>query len=130
MYSQEQQSIFYFILQRITLCSKHTKHLWRPVTEHRPNKNTGFQYSFITQRLVASVREDLKVKHCTELKHSSCTRESHLKIVQSIFECWGMKEYGKSSHAEGWFVYKCGVSHGLWSSGDKFQIIQFSNLSA
>lgn len=35
-----------------------------------------------------------------------------------------MKEYRKSSHAEGWFViYKCEVSHDFWSSGDKVQII-------
>lgn len=41
-----------------------------------------------------------------------------------------MKDYGKSSHAEEWFVvYKCEVSRNLWSSGAKLQITQFSNVS-
>lgn len=113
--THKNNSPYFILFYSVLLSVANTQNICE---EHRPKKNTVFQYSFITQGLVRSVGEKLKAKCCQKLKSSSFTRESHLKIVQSIFECWGMKEYGKSSHAEGWFV-----SHDFWSSGDKVQII-------
>lgn len=122
--------MIHILFCNVLLSVTNTQNICEGVAEHRPKKNTSFLYSFVTQGLVPSVRDDLKAKCCTKLQSSSCTRESRLKIVQSTFECWRMKGYGKSSHAEEWFVvYKCEVSRNLWSSGAKLQITQFSNVS-